>query len=84
MTNGEKENLPKVVIFGPFVHQEGAWRLLSRESGGLFFRALYNRLSPWKCLKSPFQCPSARGVPENFKTHPTFIPSANFDGVMAV
>jgi len=26
------------------------------------------------------QCPSARGLPEEFKTHPTFIPSANFVG----
>ena len=31
-----------------------------------------------------FQCPSARGLPEDFKTHPTFIPSANFVGVMEV
>ena len=31
-----------------------------------------------------FQCPSARGLPEDFKFHPTFIPSANFVGVMAV
>ena len=30
-----------------------------------------------------FQCPSERGGPENFKNHPTFVPSAIFGGVMA-
>ena len=30
-----------------------------------------------------FQCPSERGGPENFKNHPTFVPSATFGGVMA-
>ena len=27
---------------------------------------------------------SSRGLPRDFKTYPTFIPSANFEGVMAV
>ena len=30
-----------------------------------------------------FQCPSERGGPENFKNHPTFVPSAILGGVMA-
>ena len=30
-----------------------------------------------------FQCPSERGGPEDFKNHPTFVPSAIFGGVMA-
>ena len=30
-----------------------------------------------------FQCPSERGGPEDFKTHPTFFSSAIFQGVMA-
>ena len=30
-----------------------------------------------------FQCPSERGGPEDFKNHPTFVPKANFGGVMA-
>ena len=28
-----------------------------------------------------FQCPSERGGPEDFKNHPTFVPSAIFWGV---
>ena len=31
-----------------------------------------------------FQCPSVRGLSEEFKTDPTFIPSAIFEGVMAI
>ena len=30
-----------------------------------------------------YQCPSARGGPEDFKFHPTFVSSAIFGGVMA-
>ena len=30
-----------------------------------------------------FQCPSESWVPEDFKTHPTFVLSAIFEGVMA-
>ena len=30
-----------------------------------------------------FQCPSERGGPEDFKNHPTFVPSAILGGVMA-
>ena len=30
-----------------------------------------------------FQCPSERGGPEDFKNHPSFVPSAIFWGVMA-
>ena len=41
-------------------------------------------LKPPNVRIEKFQCPSARGLPEDFKTHPTFIPSANFVGVMAV
>ena len=39
---------------------------------------------PPKVEIKKFQCPTARELPEDFKTHPTFIPSANFVGVMAV
>ena len=41
----------------------------------------------WECPKVKIkQCQllSAWGLPEDFKTHPTFIPSCNFEGVMAV
>ena len=40
-------------------------------------------LSPHKS-KLKNQCPSARGLPEDFETQPTFIPSANFEGVTEV
>ena len=39
---------------------------------------------PPKVEIEKFQCPSARGLPEDIKTHPTFIPSANFEVVMTV
>ena len=31
-----------------------------------------------------FQCLSERELPEDSKTHPTFIPSAIFEGVMSI
>ena len=30
-----------------------------------------------------FRCPKEKGVPEDLKNHPTFVPSAIFGGVMA-
>ena len=31
-----------------------------------------------------FQCPSERELPEEFETHPTFIPSGILEGVKAI
>ncbi len=31
-----------------------------------------------------FQCLSERELPEDFETHPTFIPSAILEGVMSI
>ena len=31
-----------------------------------------------------YQCPSVRELPDDLKTHPTFIPSVIFEGVKAV
>ena len=50
--------------------------------GLLTFNPIF--LSPtWSKLKNcRFQCSSERALPEVFKTHPTFVPTAFFGGVM--
>ena len=48
------------------------------------------KMSQWAIAQPPkveiekFPCRSARRLSGDFKTHPTFFPSANFEGVMAL